>query len=75
MTDANRDSEFRHADVTDSDLITDTQVGCCAVGGYTSKVRRLSLRARLEREREEREQRRQASFISTFRNLFGASRH
>jgi hypothetical protein len=63
------------ADVTDSDLITYTQVGCCAVSDYTSKPQRLSLRARLQREREEREERRQASFINTFRNLFGSSRH
>jgi hypothetical protein len=61
------------AETTDSDLITYTQVGCCAVDDYTSKPQRLSLRARLEREREEREERRQASFIDTFRNLFGSS--
>jgi len=62
-------------EATDSDLISYTQVACCAVDNYTTRAQRLSLRARLEREREEREQRRQASFISTFRNLLGVSRH
>ncbi len=63
------------AEVTDSDLISYTQVACCAVENYTTRAQRLSLRARLEREREEREERRQLSFINTFRNLLGASRH
>lgn len=75
MTDETRQSKISHGDDTDSDLITYTQVSCCAVDSYTSKAQRLSLRARLEREHEERARRRQASLLNTFRNLFGSSRH
>jgi hypothetical protein len=74
MDDTNHTGE-KSEEATDSDLITYTQVACCAAKDYTSKPQRLSLRARLERERKEREERRQASFINTFRNLFGSSRH
>ena len=74
MDDTNH-TDTHSAGSTDHNLISHTQVGCCAVDDYTSKPQRLSLRARLEREREEREKRRQASFINTFRNLFGSSRH
>jgi len=75
MTNDTKHTGKNSAEATDSDLITYTQVGCCAVENYTTRAQRLSLRARLEREREERAQRRQVSFISTFRNLLGTSRH
>jgi len=74
MDDTNRTGK-KSEEATDSDPVSYTQVASCAVDNYTSKPQRLSLRALLEREREERERRRQASFINTFRNLFGPPRH
>jgi len=65
-------SDKNREEATDSDQITYTQVGCCAADDYTKKAQRLSLRARLKREREERTQRRQSSFINSVRNLFGS---
>ena len=63
-------------DETDTGLnITHTQIVTCIVGGRTQDSERKNLRARLERERLEREQRLQNSFISTFRNLFRCSRN
>jgi len=50
---------------------TYTQIVSCVVGRNEVERRRRSLRARLERERHEREV--QNSFISTVRNLFGKS--
>jgi len=50
---------------------TYTQIVTCIVGRNEVERRRQSLRARLERERYEREQELQNSFISTVRNLFG----
>ena len=71
----NTDITGRHSqEATDSDLITYTQVACYAADDFTSRPQRLSLRARLEREREERAQRHEASFATTFRNLFGTPR-
>ena len=55
--------------------ITYTQIVSCAVGDGFDERRRQSLRARLERERHEREQQVQNSFIDTFRNLFSANSH
>ncbi len=50
---------------------TYTQIVTCIVGRNEVERRRQSLRARLERERYERERELQNSFISTVRNLFG----
>jgi hypothetical protein len=50
--------------------ITYTQIASCGVGRPTTEVRRQSLRAKLEREREMRAQRQQHSFVDTLRNLF-----
>ncbi len=74
----NRDLD--NTDFTDSTggNITDTnftQVASCAVGDTRVEQRRLSLRARLERERHERDARLQQSFITTFRNFFNFTRH
>ena len=49
---------------------TYTQVVSCVVGKNAIERRRQSLRAKLERERFERERELQSSFISTVRNLF-----
>ena len=70
----NSDTNFNASDlcdVTDTALnITYTQIATCIVGSRKQNFDRKNLRARLERERREREQRLQNSFISTFRNLF-----
>ncbi len=55
--------------------VTYTQVASCAVGDCQIERRRQTLRARLEREQYEREQKVQNSFINTFRNLFSTTRH
>jgi len=76
MNDDDIHIEFDARDATDSSLTrTYTQVASCAFG--TSKVerRRQSLRARLERENYERQQQLENSFITTFRNLFSATKH
>ena len=63
-------------DATDCSLSkTYTQVASCAFGNSKVERRRQSLRARLERENYERHQQLDNSFISTFRNLFSATRH
>lgn len=49
---------------------TYTQIVSCVVGRNEVERRRQSLRARLERERYERDEELQSSFISTVRNLF-----
>jgi hypothetical protein len=50
--------------------ITYTQIASCVVGNNRGDARRQSLRARLERERDQRRQQLQNSFINTLRNLF-----
>ena len=51
--------------------ISYTQVACCAVGtNHVEERRRQGLRARLERERFERERQREKSIVNTFRRLF-----
>jgi hypothetical protein len=58
-------------DGTDSSLMrTYTQVVSCAVGKSSAELRRLSLRAKLERERYERQIQLDKTFSSTFRSLF-----
>jgi hypothetical protein len=62
--------------MTDSNLtVTYTQVASCIVGDHAVERRRQSLRARLERERYERQKDLEQSFISSFRNLFSLTRH
>jgi hypothetical protein len=69
-------AELDRIDIMESDLtITFTQIASCIVGAEFIEHRRLSLRAKLERERYEREQLRQHSFSHTFRNLFGLARN
>jgi hypothetical protein len=68
--------ELNQSDNTDTNLtITFTQIACCVVGAEFIEHRRQSLRAKLERERFERADRRQQSFSNTFRNLFGLVRN
>ena len=68
--------ELNQSDNTDTNLsITFTQIACCVVGAEFIEHRRQSLRAKLERERYEREDLRQHSFSNTFRNLFGLARN
>ena len=54
--------------------ITFTQIASCGVGKPSTEIRRMSLRAKLEAEKEEAARRRGKSFIGSVRNLFGASR-
>lgn len=62
---------FDDMETTDNSLMrTYTQVVSCVVGKHAVERRRQSLRAKLERERFEREQELENSFISTIRNLF-----
>jgi hypothetical protein len=63
-------------DSTDSSLSrTYTQVASCAFGSGKIERRRQSLRARLERERYERQQKLEQSFINTFRNFISSVKH
>ncbi|TNF87220.1 MAG: hypothetical protein EP300_11280 [Gammaproteobacteria bacterium] len=57
-------------DATDTSLMrTYTQVVSCAVGERKMERRRQSLRAKLEQELYERQQRLDNSFTRTFRNM------
>ena len=61
---------FDEMDATDNSLMrTYTQIASCAVGDGFVERRRQSLRAKLEREKYEREQQLQGSFTKSFRNL------
>jgi len=63
-------------DTTEGNLtITYTQVASCACGNDPKERRRQSLRAKLEREAYERQEQLENTFMSTFRNLFGSTRH
>ena len=63
-------------DSTDSSLSkTYTQVASCAFSKGKVERRRQSLRAKLERERYERQQKLDQSFISTFRNFISSVKH
>jgi hypothetical protein len=71
MSDDTTLTGFDDMDFTDTSLMrTYTQVVTCVVGKNRIERRRQSLRARLERERFEREKELENSFISTIRNLF-----
>ncbi len=65
-------SEVTGGGITDTNF---TQVASCAVGDVRVEQRRRSLRAKLEREQHERDAKLQQSFITTFRNFFGFTRH
>lgn len=71
MNDDTKGNGMSHGNVTESDLITYTQIASCAVGDCTSKPQRRSLRAKLERELEERKAHQKKSLFSSFRSLFG----
>jgi len=63
-------------DSTDSSLSrTYTQVASCAYGSSKIERRRQSLRAKLERERYERQKKLEQSFVSTFRNFISSVKH
>ena len=73
MNDDTTLSAFEQLDMTDSSLMrTYTQVVSCLVGSELVERRRQSLRAKLEREKYEREKELENSFISTIRNIFRA---
>ena len=68
--------DVNQSDNTDTSLtITYTQIASCAVDPEFDERRRRGLRAKLERERFAREQRKQKSFSNTFRNFFGLARN
>lgn len=82
MNEDTTSSGFNGIDITDNSLpITYTQVASCAVGDGRAEHRdrierrRQTLRAKLEREAYERQKQLENSFIQTFRNLFGATKH
>ena len=61
---------FDGMEATDNSLLrTYTQIGSCAVGDNFVERRRQSLRAKLEREQYEREQKLENMFAKSFRNL------
>lgn len=71
MNDDTTYSGFDDMETTDNSIMrTYTQVVTCVVGKDAVERRRQSLRAKLERERFEREKDVENSFIGTVRNLF-----
>ncbi|HKJ53410.1 MAG TPA: hypothetical protein VKB27_18090 [Gammaproteobacteria bacterium] len=71
MSDDTTLTGFDDMEMTDNSLMrTYTQVVSCVVGKSAIERRRQSLRAILERERYQREQEIEKSFITTVRNLF-----
>ena len=75
MTDDTNFTGINRGDATDTNFtITYTQIASCAIGDRDLQASRLSLRAKLERERLERERHTQQSFITTLRNLFCPTR-
>jgi hypothetical protein len=76
MNDDNTYTGIDALDSTDSSLSkTYTQVASCAFSKGKVERRRQSLRAKLERERYERQQKLDQSFISTFRNFISSVKH
>ena len=77
FTDSDKPDITENTDLTGNKTVTDyTQVASVAQGGeYVPERRRQSLRARLEREKYERDQQLANSFITTFRSLFSTTRH
>jgi hypothetical protein len=71
MNDDTTYTGFDDMEATDNSLMrTYTQVVSCVVGKNAVERRRQSLRAKLERERFEREKQLENSFVTTVRNLF-----
>ena len=71
MSDDTTIDGFDHLDTTDTSMMrTYTQVVSCVVGSELVERRRQSLRAKLEREKYEREKELENSFVSTIRNIF-----
>jgi len=71
MNDDTTLTDFDDMNITDNSLMrTYTQVVSCVVGKNAIERRRQSLRAKLERERYERERDIEKSFVTTVRNLF-----
>lgn len=71
MTDDRNFGSSPTGDVTNTNLtITYTQIASCVVGDPMPEASRQSLRARLERERQEHERYAQQSFVNILRNLF-----
>ena len=76
MSKISNNGELNQSDNTDTNLSTTfTQIACCVAGAEFIEHRRQSLRAKLERERFERKNRRQQSFSNSIRNLFGLTRN
>ena len=71
MNDDTTYTGFDDMEATDNSLMrTYTQVVSCVVGKDAVERHRQSLRAKLERERLEREKQLENSFVTTVRNLF-----
>ena len=82
MSDDTTDNGIEKMENTDPSLpITYTQVASCAIGNDRAEHRdrierrRKTLRAKLEREAYERQKQLENSFIQTFRNIFGTTKH
>ena len=76
MNDDTTNTGIDDMDITDSSLNkTYTQVGSCAFGNSRVERRRQSLRARLEHERYEHQQKLEQSFVNTFRNFISSVKH
>ena len=76
MSDDTTINGFEGRDITEGGLtVTYTQVASCACGNDPGERRRQSLRAKLEREAYERQKQLENTFMSTFRNLFGTTKH
>ena len=76
MRNVTNQGEMDRSDNTDTNLsVTFTQISCCVAGAEFIEHRRQSLRAKLERERFERNKLRKQSFSNTFRNLFGLAKN
>jgi hypothetical protein len=74
MSDDTTYTEVDEMDSTDMNA-TYTRIGSCAFGNSKVERRRQSLRARLEREAYERQKQLEHTFMSTFRNFFGSTKH
>ena len=68
--DLNNSEIAEDADGNTNVTVTYTQIASCAVPNYTREPMRLSLRAKLEREREQRELERNNGIVNKLRNLF-----
>jgi len=70
MNDDTTTTGYDEMDGSDDSLMrTYTQIASCAVGDGNVERRRQSLRAKLEREKYEREEQLENMFVKSFRNL------